>query len=288
MSTAHLRREAVRSIYGRLLLAALALPLLFAVVFWLTEPAFLAFHLFCIAGSLIGAIEVRSLLAHRGIGTFGISAAVLGSTLPALSYLQGVGVASEAWLAFWLAAVTGLLMLRSILMNNENDLRALLGRLAASLLVALYPAFFVYFIARLTSLQAASWKLALFFAMIFANDSAAYGVGKLFGRSLRLVISPNKSMIGFVAGFSASVATAIVIVRAVPRAFSYGAGGAAVIGAAVGVSTILGDLVESGMKRSAAVKDSGTLMMGRGGFLDSIDSMMLSAPLCFGLLLWLG
>jgi phosphatidate cytidylyltransferase len=270
-----------------LLLAAFAIPLLVLVVFWFTWPAFLAFHVFCMAGSLVGALEVRNLLAHRDIRTFGVSAAVLGSTFPILSYLQATGVASPSWFPFWLAGVVGLLLLRSILMNNESDLQALLGRLAASVLVALYPAFFVYFIARLTSLEAPSWKLALFFAMIFANDSAAYGVGKLFGRSLQLVISPNKSLIGFLAGFFSSIAAAILVTRIAPDVFSGGIGMAIVVGAVIGASTILGDLVESGMKRSAAVKDSGTLMMGRGGFLDSIDSMMLSAPLYFGLLLWL-
>jgi phosphatidate cytidylyltransferase len=52
----------------------------------------------------------------------------------------------------------------------------------------------------------------------------------------------------------------------------------------IGVAVILGDLVESGLKRSASVKDSGVVIPGRGGLLDSVDSMLLSAPLFFGLM----
>ena len=52
-------------------------------------------------------------------------------------------------------------------------------------------------------------------------------------------------------------------------------------GALVGASAIVGDLVESGFKRSASVKDSGQVIPGRGGLLDSIDSALFAAPFFF-------
>ncbi len=53
------------------------------------------------------------------------------------------------------------------------------------------------------------------------------------------------------------------------------------MGVVVGLTVMLGDLLESGLKRSAGVKDSGIVIPGRGGILDSVDSMVLSAPLFY-------
>lgn len=271
----------MKPIFSRLLLAVIALPFLFAVVFWLPHAGFLAFHVFCVAGTFIGALEVRDLLAHRGVRVYGWSAGALGATIPAVSYLQNMGISGPGLLGLWITALVSLLLLRALLMNNERDLEALLIRLCASLLILLYPGLFVYFLARLTSFTEASWVLALFFAAVFANDSAAYGAGRLFGSRLNLIISPNKSTIGFVAGFAASIGGALLIFALSGGRVPGGPRVALIVGAALGISTILGDLVESALKRSAHVKDSGTLMMGRGGFLDSIDSMLLSAPLSY-------
>jgi phosphatidate cytidylyltransferase len=54
-----------------------------------------------------------------------------------------------------------------------------------------------------------------------------------------------------------------------------------VLGLSTGVTVILGDLLESGLKRSAGVKDSGIVIPARGGILDSVDSMILTAPLFY-------
>jgi phosphatidate cytidylyltransferase len=53
------------------------------------------------------------------------------------------------------------------------------------------------------------------------------------------------------------------------------------IGLIVGVSVIMGDLIESALKRSATSKDSGSLIPGRGGVLDSIDSVLYAAPVFY-------
>ena len=57
----------------------------------------------------------------------------------------------------------------------------------------------------------------------------------------------------------------------------------AAMGLVVGCAAIVGDLFESALKRSAGVKDSGTMVPGRGGFLDSIDSLLFAAPAFYGM-----
>jgi phosphatidate cytidylyltransferase len=55
----------------------------------------------------------------------------------------------------------------------------------------------------------------------------------------------------------------------------------AILGFCAGAAASLGDLGESAIKRSAGVKDSGSLILGRGGALDSIDSLLLAAPVYY-------
>jgi phosphatidate cytidylyltransferase len=60
--------------------------------------------------------------------------------------------------------------------------------------------------------------------------------------------------------------------------------GALIIGLAISATSILGDLFESAIKRSAKAKDSGTIIIGRGGMLDSIDSVLFSVPVYYSAL----
>ena len=136
-------------------------------------------------------------------------------------------------------------------------------------------------------LAEASLTVAFFLCVIFGDDMLAYFAGSLWGRStcLHLPVSPNKSAVGFAGGVAGAVIVALL--------FHWLAGGFPhrglwldlAIAAAIGIVGIVGDLVESGLKRSAGVKDSGVIIPGRGGILDSVDSLALAAPLCFCLLL---
>jgi phosphatidate cytidylyltransferase len=185
----------------------------------------------------------------------------------------------ETHLLLWLAASVGLLLLRSVWINDAGHLEGLLGRVAASLVVLLYPGIFMLFVSRVAALEHASFHLLFLFALVFGNDTAAWGFGTLLGRPIGLVISPGKSVVGFAAGIAASFVVSVAAAFIAPALMPGGMTGALVIGGAVGIAVILGDLVESALKRSTGVKDSGTLMMGRGGLLDSADSLLLAAPL---------
>lgn len=109
-------------------------------------------------------------------------------------------------------------------------------------------------------------------ACVWATDIGAYAVGRTAGGAkLAPRISPGKTWSGLIGGMAwAAVASAAV-------GYVFGLGHSielAVIGAVLAVVGQCGDLLESAAKRSAGVKDSGTLIPGHGGLLDRIDALM--------------
>lgn len=115
---------------------------------------------------------------------------------------------------------------------------------------------------------------------IWVNDTGAFCVGSLFGRH-RLFerISPKKSWEGFWGGMLFCIAAAFVMRGFFEQYyvdFSYGA--MCCIGIVVSVAATFGDLIESLIKRTCNVKDSGHLIPGHGGVLDRIDSLLLVIP----------
>jgi phosphatidate cytidylyltransferase len=107
-------------------------------------------------------------------------------------------------------------------------------------------------------------------------DSSAFFVGRAYGRTrLAPAVSPNKSVEGALAGL---VAPAVVGLLLGPL-FGIPALVLAGYGLVIAIGTIVGDLIESLIKRQTGVKDSGVLIPGHGGLLDRMDSLLLCAPL---------
>jgi len=118
-----------------------------------------------------------------------------------------------------------------------------------------------------------------FFLLLWANDTGAYLVGVTIGKH-RLMerISPKKSWEGFIGGILVSAGCSFLIYK------WFGMTGQwqwLVISLIISVTGTLGDLVESMLKRSIGVKDSGTILPGHGGFLDRFDSTIISFPFVF-------
>ena len=115
-----------------------------------------------------------------------------------------------------------------------------------------------------------------FFIMVWCNDTGAYLVGKSLGRH-KLVphISPKKTVEGLVGGILFALLAAFICSRFFQQLELSTALGMALV---VATFATFGDLFESAMKRSAGIKDSGTLLPGHGGFLDRFDSIIFAAP----------
>ena len=131
-------------------------------------------------------------------------------------------------------------------------------------------------------------------AVVAACDAGAYFAGRAYGKhKLAPVISPGKTIEGAVGGVLAGVAMAF-LVRSIftlcwPEILPAGDGIAwlmtGVAGIILSLAGIVGDLIESLLKRDAAVKDTGTLIPGSGGVLDRIDSHLLAIPTLYYMLL---
>ncbi|HMO34055.1 MAG TPA: phosphatidate cytidylyltransferase [Lacibacter sp.] len=110
---------------------------------------------------------------------------------------------------------------------------------------------------------------------IWINDTMAYIVGSLLGKTPLSPVSPKKTWEGTIGG----VVLAVAIMWGL-GALSHSSASWiwASVGAIAAVAGTVGDLLESKLKRMAGVKDSGAVLPGHGGFLDRFDSMLLAVP----------
>ncbi|MBN8688261.1 MAG: phosphatidate cytidylyltransferase [Chitinophagales bacterium] len=151
------------------------------------------------------------------------------------------------------------------------------------MMLSLYPATDIsyrdsYFIFK------AGFLPVLIIAAIWINDTMAYIVGSLIGRTPLSAISPKKTWEGTIGGIIlAVVVTGLLIPRIYTgeneMSFFIFTGTIALIAAVTGT---FGDLLESKLKRLAGVKDSGSIMPGHGGFLDRFDSLLIAVPFVWG------
>jgi phosphatidate cytidylyltransferase len=128
-------------------------------------------------------------------------------------------------------------------------------------------------------------RLLMFVLVItWVGDTAAYFVGRAIGKHpLAPVLSPKKSWEGTIASILGALLVAVVFARwlmvPLPHLLAM-----AVVGNIAGQA---GDLLESAYKRSAGVKDSGSLLPGHGGVLDRIDALILAIPVVWYYWIWI-
>lgn len=121
-------------------------------------------------------------------------------------------------------------------------------------------------------------EVFMLFVLIWSSDTFAYLTGKFFGKhKMAPKISPKKTWEGFAGG----VVLTLLLGFFVEQYFPELRGNWMIVGLLVSIFAPLGDLVESQLKRSFAVKDSGNIIPGHGGVLDRLDSFIICAPVIY-------
>ncbi len=274
------------SMTKRVLTTAITLPILFIMIYFLPHYSHGALSALAILTAIAAASEMR--------GLFDKAAVSLRPSVPLLIGLlplsQWIEIAYRPSLPLVNLTMMGLALLffsMEIVVDKEDHYKGSLSRISAKAFLVIYPGLLITYIQRITSLPYAADALLLFFLLIFGNDVFAFLFGMWLGKGNRNVVavSPNKSIAGFIGGTLSAMALGLLFCLFMPAIKAHvSAPAALLISFATATAANIGDLIESAFKRSVDVKDSGHLIPGRGGLLDSIDSMLVGAPI-FWLLL---
>jgi phosphatidate cytidylyltransferase len=123
-----------------------------------------------------------------------------------------------------------------------------------------------------------AWLVLFVIFAAWAADTGAYLVGRKWGNhKLAPNLSPGKTWEGMWAGLASSVLISILMGAGldIPLIHRF------ILGMAIGISSLVGDLVESSVKREVGIKDFGSILPGHGGILDRFDGLFFAAPMFY-------
>ena len=293
--------QTLKSLLGRLassvILASLVLGTLFVMPLWtfaLVVIAFVAAALY----EFFTMVRHRGILVHRPLSV-GLGVVFTGlvawrslvepGLVPTPVLGHGATAISWMWDIFWPATIV-IIFIRQF--TRENTFEAL-GGLATTLFGLAYVAAlfsYLFYIRTIDPTQGA-WLVLFLILVTKMGDVGAYTMGNLIGRhTLISRISPRKTIEGFIGAviFGGVAAMACSAWLGHQPIFGQPATPALslILGMFLGLIGQLGDLAESLLKRDCQVKDAGALMPGLGGVLDVIDSLLFTAPLFYGILIY--
>ena len=273
----------------RVITACVAVPVLIILVVLFPQADYLAFCLVIMALTALGSVEMHQLLSKDREKLLFTSYS--GVLLPLAQYVQ-FRYFPEMELTFYtLMFLIGLTLFIEIFTGARDNFHGTWERNSKTVLNIIYPGLFSSFVIRIAFLENATWYILLFFLLVFSSDTFAFFCGMAFGRSNKGIIkvSPNKSIAGFAGGILIPAVLGLLSAVLFPAVFTYSIAEGFALGFLTACLAAVGDLIESSFKRSAEVKDSGTIIPGRGGILDSVDSIVIAAPVYVAILtLFLG
>lgn len=266
------------------------------------------FYAFFILLSLGTSIEMSRLVCSpektgwKGVWLYGL-------ILPISAMIMIIGQQRLWWVGVDISAVTivcALLfaihigMMIAYIVNTEQQLRATtekktltmyvtrpMDQLATCYVIMFYIGLPVTLIILFSSYHNGLMLILCAAALTILFDTSSYLCGSFLAKKKGVVaVSPQKSIAGYIGGTVITlIATTTFLVTA--RSITLSVGFAIMVSCATIVAAIIGDLFESALKRNMQKKDSGRLVKGRGGLLDSFDSHLVSIPVFCTLSLWI-
>ncbi len=244
-----------------------------AYILFFTGTHFFALEV--IAFIVFALYEFFTLLKKKGIHVYRLFGVSMGIVIPLIVTLE-LGTTQSGEVLFLVLACLFLFLLQFFHKDNSQALNGI----ALTLFGVLYISWFLSFVIRIRFFENGVLWVAYLVAVTKIADVGAYSVGTLFGRHTLIPhVSPRKSVEGLVGGLILSVFVSVLVGGYLPIDFTLFHW--AVMGFLIGGVGQIGDLSESLMKRFCEAKDSGNLLPGMGGVLDSIDSILFTAPIFY-------
>ena len=256
--------------YAREMTALIAAPIIIYIIGW-SHPLVFDGTIFVCA--LLALYEFLVLGRKKGFQLPMVLCMIVAAFILAAFVLEQVSVEMGVFVA--------LLVIPASYVFMRGSIDDALPSSAIAVLATLYVGMLGGSLIRLRGDFPVGPKLIFFLLLVvWLGDAGAYYTGKSMGRhKLSPRISPTKTIEGLAGGIIVSMITAIVIHFTFFRDFPLVH--AVIAGVILSFSGVVGDLAESMWKRSADVKDSGTLLPGHGGFLDRFDSIFFTAPILY-------
>ena len=291
----------MRNLSLRLIVWFIGVPGIVAIVIFLPFANHLALNILVVVVSGLGATELAALFSRKDphYRSNVVLVPLLGAAIPLAQLLTTTFNLSESIPYTVLAGAAGIILFIQVFRRTAEDFHHTLANIAANLTILLYPGLFLSYLIRLNEFEFSSVLILTYLCAVMGNDSMAYTAGGLY-RVIRqrratsrggewipkhvFAVSPKKTIVGFAGGFVMSPVIVIIANTLFPDAIPGDWPTAILVGSVVGLATIVGDLIESAIKRSTTSKDSGELIPGRGGILDSVDSVLYAVPLFYYLL----
>ena len=252
----------------RVLSALVLLPIVVGTVWFLPPAATLVLALVAAVLAFIEYVGIAAALETR------IPRVVSGAAVLAACAALGTGS-----IPLDVVLLTALITIGALAVGGGQPGPAVLRDAAAAVLPILYIGLPLGALAAVRALGGREALLLLMLTIVI-SDSAQYYTGRALGRRpLAPAISPKKTLEGAIGGMVVGTLAFVVGARFIFDRVPLLLLGLA--GASIAALGIVGDLFESLLKRSAGVKDSGTIIPGHGGVLDRIDSWLFASPVYY-------